>query len=220
MAKMHYGVKPDIFKYTFFLFCVSVFVTILNQTPNPKPQTLRWILPPLDCAGPPKISLFFFPHPPQSSFFLPLLGVLALNFGGVFENQGPQMWTFGLSGCRVRPWWLRGRRGFTRQPENSKRAHFRALQHHQNSTKGPRREGEKNENNGGRGKTKREIFGPPHPAGPPPFGPPPFGAHPSGHHPSGHHPSGPTFWASPFGLHPSATSQNWPKSKLAEVDMG
>ena len=37
------------------------------------------------------------------------------------------------------------RRGFKRQPENSKRAHFRApaLQKHQNSTKGPTREREK-----------------------------------------------------------------------------
>ena len=78
----------------------------------------------------------------------------------------------------------------------------------------------------------------------PPFGPPTLRAP----HPSGLHPSGPHFfqvWAStlraptlraphpgspPFGAHPSkgphtlssqnSTSKNWPKSKLAEVEIG
>ena len=54
-------------------------------------------------AGPPKISLFFFPRPPLFSFFLPLLGVVSWNFGGVIEGRDPQMCTFGLSGCRVKP---------------------------------------------------------------------------------------------------------------------
>ena len=35
--------------------------------------------------------------------FLPSLGVFSLNFGGVFEGWDPQMCTFGLSGCRVKP---------------------------------------------------------------------------------------------------------------------
>ena len=48
----------------------------------------------------------FVPRPPQFSFFLPLLGVLSLNFGGVFEGRDLEMCTFG--------------------PENSKRAHFRS----------------------------------------------------------------------------------------------
>ena len=34
--------------------------------------------------------------------------------------------TFGLSGCRVKPRQQKGRGGFARQPENSKRVHFRA----------------------------------------------------------------------------------------------
>ena len=36
------------------------------------------------------------------------------------------MCTFGLTGCRVKPQRLRGRWSFTRQLENSKRAHLRA----------------------------------------------------------------------------------------------
>ena len=74
--------------------------------------------------------------------------------------------------------------------------------HHQFSTKGPTREGEKNENCGGRGKKERN------------FGP---------------HPSGPHFfqvWAStlrgpkqPLGSK-NSTSKNWPKSKLDEVEIG
>ena len=67
------------------------------------------------------------------------------------------MCTFGLSGCCVKPRRLRGRRGFTQQPENSKRAHL-ALP---NTTKKPRL------------------------GLAPPFArtlcPPPFGPHPSGH---------------------------------------
>ena len=35
--------------------------------------------------------------------FLPLSGVLSLNVGGVFEGRDPEMCTFGLSGCRVKP---------------------------------------------------------------------------------------------------------------------
>ena len=54
---------------------------------------------------------------------------------------------------------LWGRRGFTRQPENSKRAHFRAprFKHHQNSTKGPP---ERVERTNYEGEKKREILGP------------------------------------------------------------
>ena len=45
----------------------------------------------------------FFSRPPLFSFFLPLLGVLSCDFGGVIENRGPPMCTFGLSGNRVKP---------------------------------------------------------------------------------------------------------------------
>ena len=51
-------------------------------------------------VGGPKFRAFF---PLQPHFFLlfPLLRVLSCNFGGVFEGQGLEMCTFGLSGCRV-----------------------------------------------------------------------------------------------------------------------
>ena len=71
-------------------------------------------------------ALFFFPVPPQNSFFSSLSGCLLVEFWWCFEDRDPQMCTFGLSGCRVKPRRLRGRRGFTRQPENSKRAHLSA----------------------------------------------------------------------------------------------
>ena len=35
--------------------------------------------------------------------FLPSLGVFSWNFGGVFEDRDPQICTFGLSDCRVKP---------------------------------------------------------------------------------------------------------------------
>ena len=44
--------------------------------------------------GPPKISRFFFPLPPQNSFFSSLSGVFSWNFGGVFEGRDIQMCTF------------------------------------------------------------------------------------------------------------------------------
>ena len=75
------------------------------------------------------------------------------------------------------------------------------------------------------GEKKREILGPP-PFGAPPFGVPPFGAPPFGAPPFG----GPTLRAPPFGgptlggpkiQHPKiGRSRNWPKSKLAEVEIG
>ena len=94
------------------------------------------------------------------------------------------MCMFALSGRRLKPRRLSGRRGFTTK----------------NSTKRHPREEEKNENSGGRGK-KRKISGPPpfgalhfsvpnslgptlrgpHPSEPPPFGAPTLrGPHPSG----------------------------------------
>ena len=84
----------------------------------------------------------------------------------------------------LQPRRLWGRRGFTRQPENSKRALFRvgALQtppkFHE---KTPKREREENEFCGGR---KREILGLPT-LRPLPFGAPPFRAPPSGPSPFG-----------------------------------
>ena len=107
-------------------------------------------------------ALFFSLSRRKVRSFLPSLGVFSWNFGGFCEDRDPQMYTFGLSGCRVKPRRLRDRLGFTRQPENSKRAHFRTLAlqtppkfHGRTSKRGKKRmkivAGEKNS----------EILGPP-----------------------------------------------------------
>ena len=98
---------------------------------------------------------------------------------------------------------LRGRRGFTRQPENSKRAHSRvpALQTPPKFPREDTQRDRKSENGAGVGK-KREMLGPP------PFGAPPFGAHLLGPHASG-----PDFfwvWAPPFGPLPSGPPRSRP----------
>ena len=87
--------------------------------PFPGPP-FPWTALPLDrpSPGPPKISLFFSRSRRKIRSFLPSLGVVSWNFGGVFEGRDPLMCPFGFSGCRVKPRRLRGRRGFTRQPEN------------------------------------------------------------------------------------------------------
>ena len=56
-------------------------------------------------------ALFFSLSRRKIRSFLPSLGVFSLNFGGVFEGWNPQMCTFVVSGCRVKPRRLRGRRG-------------------------------------------------------------------------------------------------------------
>ena len=99
-------------------------------------------------ASPPDRQIFaLFFLSPAGNFILSfsLWEVFSLNFGGVFEGRGAQIYTFGLSGCSVKPRRLRGRRGFTQQPENSKRAHLSApalQKHHQNSTRRQPRERE------------------------------------------------------------------------------
>ena len=47
----------------------------------------------------PKISRFFSLSPATKFvLFFPLLGVFSWNFGGVFEDRGPEMCTFGVLG--------------------------------------------------------------------------------------------------------------------------
>ena len=153
--------------------CVCCVCLVQDLCPGPLPRT----------APPPDRPKFraFFPSPPQFSFFLLSLGGPFVEFGG-----GPEMCTF-CETPAAPPDRAAGAR--TRQPENSKRAHFRApaLQKpHQNSTKRPPRERRKKENCGREGKKARNC-------GPPPFGGPPFwvwaplraplrGPHPSGAH--------------------------------------
>ena len=127
--------------------------------------------------GPPKISLFFFPSPAAKiRSFLPSLGVFSLNFGGVLEDQDPQMCT-------------RGRRGFTRQTRELQTRTFERPGA-SNTTKFPLENPQREERMKfpvGEGKKARNFgpppFGPtlraPHPFGPPLFlgsGPNPLGA--------------------------------------------
>ena len=109
---------------------------------------LRWTAP---SARPPKISHFFSLHRGKFHSFFSLWVVFSLNFGGVF-----------------------GRRGFTQQPENSKRAHLcaPALQTPPKFTRRPPRDREERMEFPAGEKKKREILGPP------PFGPNPFGSPP------------------------------------------
>ena len=247
--------------FTFFLFLlISLFILFLfcfcfrpkkpelNETPNLAPH-FRWTLP-LDLpsgespstgqpstgqpsAGPPKISLFFFSLlPPQFSFFFLSLGVFSWNFLGVFEDRNPEMCTFGLSGCRVKPWrpHQTGPPGLAHDSPRTPNVHIsgpRRFKHNQNSTKGPQERERRKKIVAEEGK-KREILGPP-PFWAPPFGAPPFGAplFPGlGLHPLGLHPSrAPHFVVPKFNIQKLAEveigrSRNWPKSKLAEVEIG
>ena len=97
---------------------------------------------------------------------------------------------------------LRAAGARTRQPENSKRAHFRApaLQTPPKFYEKTPRETQKERNDGGKGKKEREILGPP-PLGAPPFGAPPWGAPPLG---------GPTLGGPTLGAHPSGPTLRGP----------
>ena len=151
--------------------------------------------------GQPKISLFFFPLPPQSSF-LPSLGVFSLNFGRVFEGQNPQMCTFGLSGCRVKPRRFRGRR----LAHDSPRTPNMHISGPRPSKTPPKfhgrtsREGRKERILRRDREKKSAKFWAPHPSGPP-FGAPPFWAPPFWA------PTlrAPPFWAPPFEPPPFST---------------
>ena len=155
----------------------------------------------------PSISLFLFPLPsPLRSFCLSLC-VFSSNFGGVCEDRDPQMCTFGLSGCRVKPRRLRGR-GFTRQ-----------LPVLQNTTKIPRedtqRETKRAKMEAGDEKKKKKKRAPTLRA-PTLRGPHPSVPHHSGPHTfRGSHPSLPNFfwvWAPPFGAMTHTQIQmEWPK---------
>ena len=78
-----------------------------------------------------------------------------MTFGGVFELREPEMFAFGLSGCRVKP----RRHQVWPAPSLARFCFGRPVgPGHEKSTKGPPRERRKNENCGGRGK-KRDFFG-------------------------------------------------------------
>ena len=140
---------------------------------------------------------------PKFRSFLPSLGVFSLNFGGVFEDWGPQMCTFGLLGCRVKPRrpHQTGPPGLAHdQPENSKRAHLNApaLQTPPKFHEKTPREGRKERILRREREKKARNFGP----------------HRSGSHYSGLHPSGPH----PSGLHPSGPHWVWPLAGMKKIN--
>ena len=168
--------------------------TLLGPTPRPPPPgppgpptprtthtrtdragpPLRRTAPPLDR---PKFRTFF--PSPATIYILFSLSCwsCSLNFGGVFEGRDPQMCTFGLSGCRVKP-----RRPHHRAAEashDSRKLQTCTLQgtcasrHHQNSLRRPPETHRNSETVAGEGR-KSAKFWAPHPLGPHPFRAPPF----------------------------------------------
>ena len=130
------------------------------------------------------------------------------------------MCTFGVLGLSCASpggpvWW--GRRGFTRQPENSRRAHLR-VPAFKNTTKIQREDlsqrKERMKFPAGERKKSAKFWARP------PFRAPPFGPHPSGPtlragpHPSGPHPSGPLGLAR--GLHKKNKQLNIDKKQLTQ----
>ena len=100
-----------------FVLVVWLLVwTTLRRTPLPQTSLRRTAQ---------NFALFFSVSRHQFRSFSLSLCVFSLNFG-FCDDRDPQMCTYGLSGCGVEPRRLRGRRGFTQQPENSKRAHLTA----------------------------------------------------------------------------------------------
>ena len=137
--------------------------------------------PPLDhpSHGPPfpwtaqNFALFFFPLPPQNSFFSSLSGCLLVEFWWCLKARTLKCARLEFSGCRVKPRRPRSRRGFTRQPENSKRAHLSApaLQTPPKFNEKTPREGKKERILWREREKKSAKFWAPHPSGPHPSGP-------------------------------------------------
>ena len=96
----------------------------------------------------------FFLSPATIFVLSSLSGCLLVEFWLCLKRRGPEMCTFGLSGCRT--FQGPGASNTTKIPRED-----------------PQREKRKERNGGGRGEKKREVLGPP-PFGPPPFGPPLF----------------------------------------------
>ena len=161
-----------------------------------------------------------------SLYFLVLtyLSSMLFLFCFCFRPQQPELCTFGLSGCRVkprRPHQTGAAGARTRQPENSKRAHFRAPALETPPKFHERTPREKEERKLWREEGKKNAkFWVHHPSGLHPsvplfpgLGPPPFGAPPF---------EGPTLCRPKIqhrkiGRNRIGRSRNWPKSKLAEV---
>ena len=231
-----------IFSFTFLLFILVlihltlhfVFVLLLfspqKHEVNPKPRTLRWTT----LRGTAQNFALFFPssrHNFHSSFSL--LGSFRWILLVFLKAGTLNIARLEFSGCRVNPRrpHQTGPPGLAHDSPRTPNAHIwasRRFKHYKNSTKGPQERERRKKNVAREEGKKARNFGPPHPSG--------LGLHPSGLHPSGLHPSGQLpFRALPFGAStlqgPTlcgpkiqhlniGRSRNWPKSKLAEVDIG
>ena len=154
-----------------------IFFHFLHRTPpalDPLPGTPAPDPPPPDR---PKFRAFFSHLRPQFSFFFPSFGLISFNFVGVFEGRNPKMYTFGLSGCRVKPRrpHQTGPPGLAHDSPRTPNVHISGplrFKHHQISTRRPpERERKRAKMGAGEGQKKREILGPS-----------PSGPHPSSHH--------------------------------------
>ena len=118
-------------------------------------------------GGGPKISRFFFPPPPQFSFYFLSLGVLSWNFGGVRSAGALICARLEFSGCRVRAPAARsgGAAGVSHDCPRAQMCTFQGpgLQKHQqkNSTKGPQNRERRMKIVAGGGKKKSKILGGP-----------------------------------------------------------
>ena len=165
-------------------------IEVRRRGERPSPRTA----PPLDR---PKLRSFFdVSRTHFHSFFLSWgssRGILVFSKAGALKCSR-------LGSRVVVSWRPHSRRGFTRQPENSKRAHFRAP-----ALQTPLEEGRMKENGSGKRKNKSAKFWATHPLGP----------HPAEHHPAGPHPAGPHLAGShPAGSHPSGPLPKCPLSPL------
>ena len=149
--------------------------TSLDHLP-PDPSPLHWT--PLHRTA--QNFALFLPFPATVSLFLCLSGGLLVEFWWCFEGRNPEMCTFGLSGCRVKPWrpHQTGPPGLAHDSPRTQTCTFQgtcASKHHQNSTRRPPERHRNSETVAGKGR-KRAKFWAPHPSGPTLRGPHPFGA--------------------------------------------
>ena len=177
-ALSFYFTSPFSCSYSSLLFILFLFCFCFRPHKpelNPKPRTLhpiadgpfRWTPPPVNPPppdNPPKISLFFPSSRHKFSFSLswgPLV-----EFCWCLKRRGPEMCTFGLSGCRVKsapP----DRAGVSHDSPRNPNVHIsgpRRFKHHQTSTKGPQERERRKKIVAGGGK-KRAKFWAPHPSG-------------------------------------------------------
>ena len=109
------------------LSCLFLLV-FRASPPDPPPPDPPPPDPPPPDPPPPDCPKFrsFFPFPSIFILFFPLFLSFSWN---VFEDRDPQMCTFGLSGCRVKPRrpHKTGSPGLAHDTENSKCAHLTAL---------------------------------------------------------------------------------------------